>query len=109
MGGDHGSCVVCHGGNPAATTKKEAHRGAPEDLDAETFYPDPGSIWIADKTCGVSGCHEGYVYRLMRRFREMNGPGASIPWIAHPGTVTMPWMTRTVLRPRSEVRVTSNT
>ncbi|MBW1862638.1 MAG: cytochrome C, partial [Deltaproteobacteria bacterium] len=70
VGGDYGPCVVCHGGNPAVTTKKEAHKGAPEEVDAETFYPDPGSLWIADKTCGVSGCHEGYVYRLMRTVKN---------------------------------------
>ncbi len=70
IGGDDGSCVVCHGGNPAATTAKEAHQGAPEDVEAETFYPDPGSLWIADKTCGISGCHEGYAYRLMRSVKN---------------------------------------
>ena len=70
MGGDYGSCVVCHGGNPTATTKKEAHQGSPKDIDAETFYPDPGSLWIAEKTCGISGCHEGYVYRLMRTVKN---------------------------------------
>jgi hypothetical protein len=70
LGGDHGPCVVCHGGNPAAKTEKEAHQGAPEEVDAETFYPDPGSLWIADKTCGVAGCHEGYVYRLMRTVKN---------------------------------------
>ncbi len=69
-GEDYGSCVVWHGGNPTATTKEEAHQGAPKDIDAETFYPDPGSIWIAEKTCGTSGCHEGYVYRLMRTVKN---------------------------------------
>lgn len=28
------------------------------------FYPDPGSVWIADNTCGQ--CHPGYPYRLER-------------------------------------------
>ena len=62
--GDPEGCVVCHGGNPKATTKEEAHKGAPEDLGPEAFYPDPGSIWIADKTCGQ--CHADYAYRLKR-------------------------------------------
>ena len=28
------------------------------------FYRDPGSLWIADRTCGQ--CHPGYTYRLER-------------------------------------------
>lgn len=28
------------------------------------FYPDPGSVWIADKTCGQ--CHQGYSDRLIK-------------------------------------------
>ncbi|MFQ5545322.1 MAG: cytochrome C, partial [Acidiferrobacterales bacterium] len=63
---DPGGCVVCHGGNPTATTKKWAHKGAPKDLTKargpEMFYPDPGSVWIADRTCGL--CHQGYAERL---------------------------------------------
>ncbi len=54
--GDPGGCVVCHGGNPGATDKQAAYEGAPEALKAangpEMFYPDPGSVWIAHKTCG---------------------------------------------------------
>ncbi len=64
--GDPEGCVVCHGGNPTATTKEEAHTGAPEMLangrGPKTFYPDPGSIWISERTCGQ--CHAGYTYRL---------------------------------------------
>ncbi|WP_456481129.1 cytochrome C [Oceanithermus sp.] len=65
MAGDPAGCVVCHGGNPQGLTKEEAHSGAPEALSnrgPQTFYPDPGSIWIADRTCGQ--CHPGYDYRL---------------------------------------------
>ncbi len=65
--GDPGGCVVCHGGTPDATTKAGAHSGSPAALSAngpDTFYPDPGSLWIADKSCGQ--CHQGYVYRLER-------------------------------------------
>jgi len=65
--GGPGSCTICHGGNPDETEDKEkAHSGAPADVPAEDFYPDPGSIWIADKTCGQPGCHVGYPYRLER-------------------------------------------
>ena len=45
--GDPSGCVVCHNGNPAATTKEDAHGG--------DFYPDPGSPWVNEKTCGL--CH----------------------------------------------------
>ncbi len=65
---DPGGCVVCHGGNPAATTAEEAHKGAPKELtDADgphMFYPDPGSIFIGDRACGQ--CHQGYAERLMK-------------------------------------------
>ncbi len=66
--GDPGGCVVCHGGDPKATTAEAAHRGAPKELtDAggpELFYPDPGSVWIAGRTCGQ--CHAGYAERLAK-------------------------------------------
>lgn len=65
--GDSEGCVVCHGGDPTATTVEAAHIGVPEGVPAngpDAFYPDPGSIWIADKTCGQ--CHPGYAYRLER-------------------------------------------
>ncbi|MGB2987725.1 MAG: cytochrome C, partial [Phycisphaerae bacterium] len=45
-------CVVCHGGNPTATTTEDAHGG-------EGFYPDPGSPWINEFTCGP--CHVDHV------------------------------------------------
>ncbi len=66
--GDPNGCVTCHGGNPKATTKAAAHSGAPAALKEaggpQTFYPDPGSIWIADKTCGQ--CHADYAERLKK-------------------------------------------
>ena len=66
--GDPGGCVVCHGGTANATAPEEAHAGAHADLtDAggpEMFYPDPGSVWIAEKTCGQ--CHPGYSERLAK-------------------------------------------
>ncbi len=71
MGADHGDpsgCVICHGGNPVATTKDAAHQGAPGELTEaggpHTFYPDPGSVWIADRSCGQ--CHQGYAERLTK-------------------------------------------
>lgn len=66
--GDPGGCVVCHGGDPAATTAEAAHQGAPRDLTEaggpQLFYPDPGSVWIAKNTCGQ--CHDGYADRLAK-------------------------------------------
>ncbi|MFQ5890313.1 MAG: cytochrome C [Gemmatimonadota bacterium] len=65
--GDPDGCVVCHGGTPDAATAEEAHQGIPEgvpDTGPREFYPDPGSIWVADRTCGQ--CHQGYAYRLER-------------------------------------------
>jgi hypothetical protein len=70
MGGQYGDpegCVICHGGNPQGETVAEAHSGVPEEMTdrgPQEFYPDPGSIWVADRTCGQ--CHPGYAYRLER-------------------------------------------
>ena len=65
---DPGGCVVCHGGNPAGLTKEEAHQGTIADLaeagGPHAFYPDPGAVWIADKSCGQ--CHDGYSDRLAK-------------------------------------------
>ncbi len=50
--GDPAGCTVCHGGVQGAARKEEAHRGP-------GFYPDPGSPWINEHTCGR--CHEEQV------------------------------------------------
>ena len=52
MAGDPAGCAVCHGGDPAAATKEQAHQG-------KAFYPDPGSPWINAQTCGQ--CHDELV------------------------------------------------
>ena len=46
--GDPAGCVVCHGGNANEHKDVEAAHG-------DEFYPDPGSPWINDRTCGQ--CH----------------------------------------------------
>lgn len=65
---DPGGCVVCHGGTPGATTKEAAHKGAPKELAAadgpHMFFPDPGSIYVGERTCGQ--CHAGYAGRLKK-------------------------------------------
>ena len=58
-----GECTACHGGDPTVT-------GTPDDEEAVQqahsgeFYPDPGNIWIADRTCGK--CHPGYAESLRK-------------------------------------------
>ncbi len=56
-------CIVCHGGNPMAQKAKSAHQGTVpyfiENEGPKNFYPDPGSPWINQHTCGV--CHMDYV------------------------------------------------
>jgi len=66
--GDPGGCVICHGGNPKGLDKNAAHAGSPKSLaddgGPDMFFPDPGSVWIAEKSCGQ--CHEGYASPLQR-------------------------------------------
>lgn len=68
--GDPGGCVVCHGGTPSATSIDTAHEGTPGALalggGPKEFYPDPGSSWIFEQTCGQGACHPGYGYRMDR-------------------------------------------
>ncbi|MBI4042132.1 MAG: cytochrome c [Deltaproteobacteria bacterium] len=48
-GGAEGrACVVCHEGNPDATTKKGAHHG---------MFPNPGSMWVVSFGKGCAKCH----------------------------------------------------
>jgi len=65
---DPGGCVVCHGGTPSGLTPEEAHSGTPTELaefgGPHTFYPDPGAVWVADKSCGQ--CHDGYAERVIK-------------------------------------------
>ncbi|MCK5945267.1 MAG: cytochrome C, partial [Planctomycetes bacterium] len=70
-------CIVCHGGDPDARAPAgmsrdsdewralaaRAHSGTPDHYrdhaGPKDFYPDPGSPWINEHTCGV--CHEWQV------------------------------------------------
>ncbi|MEO9935030.1 cytochrome C [Rhodopirellula bahusiensis] len=47
--GDPAGCVVCHNGDPNETKDKEIAHGG------DDFYPDPGSPWVNEETCG--SCH----------------------------------------------------
>jgi len=63
--GDPAGCTICHGGNVKATTKKMAHKGAPNHPGGlEAFVRDPGSYWIMDKTCGL--CHADTVSNMKK-------------------------------------------
>ncbi|BCD61310.1 cytochrome c family protein [Nitratiruptor sp. YY08-26] len=66
-GFDGNSCIVCHGGNPQAITKEEAHKGTIayflKHEGPKEFYPDPGSAWINKNTCGM--CHKEQVSTQM--------------------------------------------
>ena len=61
------TCIVCHGGNPNATTKEKAHSGTvayfKKHPGPKEFYPDPGSSWINQNTCGM--CHKEQVSAQM--------------------------------------------
>ena len=56
-------CIVCHGGNPNATEKEEAHKGTlayfKNHKGPKAFYPSPTSPWINQNTCGM--CHKEQV------------------------------------------------
>ena len=57
------SCIICHGGNPATKHKSKAHKGTLKYFltheGPKEFYPDPGSPWINQNTCGM--CHKEQV------------------------------------------------
>ncbi len=58
-----GECTICHGGDPAITGDiDDAEAAASAHGPEGEFYPDPGSPWVADKTCGA--CHVDYNYAL---------------------------------------------
>ncbi len=56
-------CIVCHGGNPKGKDFKTIHQGTVAYFKThpgpKAFYPDPGSPWINQHTCGQ--CHEELV------------------------------------------------
>ena len=61
--GDPNGCIVCHGGNPAATKASLAHQGTVKYFlnhkGPKNYYPDPGSSWINQNTCAQ--CHKEQV------------------------------------------------
>ncbi len=66
---DPDGCTVCHGGDVTATKKEMAHKGAPNHPGGlEAFVRDPGSIWIADKTCGM--CHATTVANMKKALMQ---------------------------------------
>jgi hypothetical protein len=63
--GDPEGCVICHGGDPSETETAEFAHQSPTGSEIG-FYPDPGSVWIAENTCGQTGCHPDKPYALER-------------------------------------------
>eukprot|EP01029_Cantina_marsupialis_P003533 TRINITY_DN134235_c0_g1_i1.p1 TRINITY_DN134235_c0_g1~~TRINITY_DN134235_c0_g1_i1.p1 ORF type:complete len:790 (+),score=199.21 TRINITY_DN134235_c0_g1_i1:136-2505(+) len=68
--GDTAGCVICHGGNPEDGTVSGAHKGAPKAHAGglAEFVRDPGSIWVADKTCGI--CHADTVQNMKKALMQ---------------------------------------
>jgi hypothetical protein len=56
-------CIVCHGGNPSTRDQEKAHLGTikyfKDNEGPKNFYPEPGSPWINQHTCGM--CHSEQV------------------------------------------------
>lgn len=56
-------CIICHGGNPNTKNKELAHSGTIDyfknQMGPKEYYPDPGSPWINEHTCGM--CHQEQV------------------------------------------------
>lgn len=65
--GDPNGCIVCHGGNPAASKPSLAHKGTVgyfmNHEGPKEYYPDPGSSWINQNTCAI--CHKEQVASQM--------------------------------------------
>ncbi len=65
--GDPNGCIVCHGGDPLAKKADQAHQGTVSYYlnhdGPQNFYPDPGSSWINEHTCGQ--CHKEQVSSQM--------------------------------------------
>ncbi len=63
VGIPNNECIVCHGGSTQTHSMTAAHRGSPQKLQElggpELFYPDPASVWVNDRTCGM--CHSEQV------------------------------------------------
>ncbi len=75
--GDPNGCVVCHFGDPAASTASAAHKG---------IVRFPASMWVNDKTCGK--CHEEYIYTMNRNLMQTEAgkiQGAVWGWGAQTG------------------------
>jgi len=66
-GYENNNCIVCHGGNPETIEVHAAHRGTISYFinndGPKNFYPDPGSSWINENTCGM--CHNEQIMAQM--------------------------------------------
>lgn len=62
-------CSSCHLGNPFAPGKDEAHR---------SMTRIPGSLQLADRTCGTSECHPDIHFRVMNSIMSTNSGMVSV-------------------------------
>lgn len=56
-------CTPCHMGDPLQVEKEAAHTG---------MVVNPGDLRIADKSCGVSGCHPADVHNVKNSLMATN-------------------------------------
>lgn len=56
-------CSPCHLGNPLATDKEAAHVG---------MVLNPGDLRVAEKTCGVAGCHPADIQKVKNSLMATN-------------------------------------
>jgi hypothetical protein len=88
------SCTDCHGGDPGASTRAEAHvspgGGAAylrnltsDELDsvdpAYLRFVNPGDLRIADQTCGQFGCHPEHVENVKLSTMSTYGGHYTLP------------------------------
>lgn len=70
-----GECTVCHGGDPTVTGEVDDEEAA--TAAHEGFYPDPGAVWVVEKTCGQTLCH-GPEYAYAQMLSLMNTEAGKI-------------------------------
>lgn len=84
--GDPNGCVVCHGGNPSETRRKElAHSGVPQGSPLKAFTPVPSALQVNENTCGL--CHADHTYNVHRSIMNTDaGKMKAITWSFGIGT-----------------------
>ncbi len=88
------SCTDCHGGDPGASTRADAHVSpgsgdsylrdmSSDELDsvvpAYLRFVNPGDLRIADQTCGTFGCHPEHVENVKLSTMSTYGGHYTLP------------------------------